>query len=104
MLPPRTIHFGDRGAFWECRTKIASEYLLDGFPSMLVSPLVQRKGKFQWLWKQIVQLYSAANLTFGKDKLPVLSGVARLGHDETGDQYLAGLWRSQIEEQLCWRR
>lgn len=104
MLPPRTIHFGDRGAFWECRTKIASEYLPDGFPNMLVSPLVQRRGKFEHLWNRVVQLYSAANLTFGKDKLPALSGVAKVGHDETGDQYLAGLWRSQIEEQLCWRR
>lgn len=32
MLSPRTIHFSDRGAFWECRTTIASEYLPDGFP------------------------------------------------------------------------
>ncbi|KAE8448134.1 hypothetical protein EG329_009738 [Mollisiaceae sp. DMI_Dod_QoI] len=104
MLPPRTIHFGDRGAFWECRTTIASEYLPDGFPKQLVSPLVRRKGKFEWLWLQIVQIYSAANLTFGKDKLPALSGIASLGHNETGDQYLAGLWRRQVEEQLCWRR
>ncbi|KAE9374152.1 HET-domain-containing protein [Stipitochalara longipes BDJ] len=104
MLPPRTIHFGDRGAFWECRTHLASEYFPDGFSNMLVSPLVKRRGKFEWMWPQIVQLYSAANLTFGKDKLPALSGVARLGHNETGDQYLAGLWRDQIEEQLCWRR
>jgi len=56
------------------------------------------------LWSQIVGLYSAANLTFGKDKLPAISGIARLGHKETGDQYLAGLWRGRIEEQLCWRR
>jgi hypothetical protein len=103
MLPPRTIHFSDRGAFWECRTKIASEFLPDGFPNQLVSPLVRRQGNFEWFWPQIVQLYSAANLTFGKDKLPALSGIARLGHSETGDEYLAGLWRRQIEEQLCWR-
>jgi hypothetical protein len=51
-----------------------------------------------------VRLYSAANLTFGKDKLPALSGVARLGYNETGDQYLAGLWKEQLEEQLCWDR
>jgi hypothetical protein len=30
--------------------------------------------------------------------------VAKLGHNETGDQYLAGLWRLQVDEQLCWRR
>ncbi|KAM3087016.1 hypothetical protein ACMFMG_001125 [Clarireedia jacksonii] len=104
MLPPRTLHFGDRGAFWECRTTIASEFLPDGFPRQLVSPLVRRNkySKFENLWRQIVQLYSAGNLTFGKDKLPALSGIAKLGHSETGDQYLAGLWRKQVEEQLCW--
>jgi hypothetical protein len=66
ILPARTIHFGDRGAFWECRTNITSEYLPDGFLSMLVSPLVRQRGKFERLWKQIVELYSLANLTFGK--------------------------------------
>ncbi|KAF4634273.1 hypothetical protein G7Y89_g3830 [Cudoniella acicularis] len=104
MLPPRTIHFSNRGAFWECRTTIASQHLPDGFPKQLISPLVRRKGKFEWLWPQIVRLYSAANLTFEKDKLPALSGIARVGYNETRDQYLAGLWRGQIEEQLCWRR
>lgn len=103
MLPPRTIHFGDRGAFWECRTSIASEFLPDGFPRQLVSPLVRRKVKFEGHWRQIVYLYSAANLTFGKDRLPALSGIAELGYNENGDQYLAGIWRKQIEEQLCWR-
>jgi len=104
MLSPRTIHFSDRGAFWECRTNIASEYLPDGFPHDLASPLVRQRGKFESLWPQIVQRYSASNLTFEKDKLPALSGIARLGYNETGDQYLAGLWMRQIEEQLCWRR
>ncbi|KFZ02239.1 hypothetical protein V500_00347 [Pseudogymnoascus sp. VKM F-4518 (FW-2643)] len=104
MLASRTIHFGDRGAFWEFRTKIASEYLPDGFPGPLVRPLVSRKWKFQHLWPVIVRLYSAANLTFGKDKLPALSGIAKLGYNETGDQYLAGLWKDKLEEQLCWGR
>ena len=104
MLPPRTIHFGDRGAFWECRTKIASEYLPDGFPGQQVRPLVSQKEEFQYLWPKIVRLYSAANLTFGKDKLPALSGIAKLGYNETGDQYLAGLWKDKLEEQLCWSR
>ncbi|OBT80157.1 hypothetical protein VF21_00677 [Pseudogymnoascus sp. 05NY08] len=104
MLPPRTIHFGDRGAFWECRSTIASEYLPDGFPRKLGRDLVRRNRKLQKHWLDIVRLYSAANLTFGKDKLPALSGIARLGHNETGDLYLAGLWRDKLEEQLCWSR
>ncbi|KFY10911.1 hypothetical protein V492_04782 [Pseudogymnoascus sp. VKM F-4246] len=102
MLPPRTIHFGNRGAFWECRTKLASEYLPDGLTGRLVTTLVMKRKRFKHLWPQIVPMYSEANLTFGKDKLPALSGVARLSHNETGDQYLAGLWRNELELQLCW--
>jgi hypothetical protein len=104
LLPPRTIHFGDRGAFWECKTTLASEYLPDGFPKQLVRPLVRHKIKMEYMWRQIIMLYSAADLSFGKDKLPALSGIARLCHNESEDQYLAGLWRGQIEEQLCWHR
>lgn len=70
ILPPRTIHFGDRGAFWECRSTIASEYLPDGFPNMLVNTLVYSRGEFILTWVHNVELYSAANLTFGKDELP----------------------------------
>ncbi len=109
ILSPRTVHFSDRGAFWECRTTIASEHLPDGYPVYLVFLLVRRTREFadMWcesMWCDIVRLYSAANLTFGKDKLPALSGIARLCHNQTGDQYLAGLWRSKILEQLCWIR
>jgi hypothetical protein len=104
MLSPRTIHFGDRGAFWECRRTIASEYLPHGFPHAFAKTIVKQKKKFHKLWPQLVQLYSAANLTFGKDKLPALSGVARFEYNETGDQYLAGLWRDNLVDQLCWFR
>ena len=37
LLPSRTLHLGDRGAFWECKLKIASEYLPDGFTQRPVS-------------------------------------------------------------------
>ncbi|KAF7935027.1 uncharacterized protein EAE98_003072 [Botrytis deweyae] len=104
VLPPRTIHFGDRGAFWECRSLIASEFFPDGFTESYVRPIVcrRRESGWNWNWCQIVELYSAANLTYGKDKLSALSGIAKLKFDENSDQYLAGMWRKNIEEQLCW--
>ncbi|TGO39312.1 hypothetical protein BHYA_0056g00230 [Botrytis hyacinthi] len=104
VLSPRTIHFGRRGAFWECKSSIASEYFPGGFTESYMPPLVcrRRESERDWQWPQIVELYSAANLTYGKDKLPALSGIAKLLFDENGDQYLAGIWRRKIEEQLCW--
>ena len=106
LLPPRTIHFGNRGAFWECRAKIANEFLPDGFLSEfpdvnLMS--VQSRRYFNFWWTHVVQFYSAANLTFESDKLPAISGVARRCYNETGRRYLAGMWREGLGEQLCWR-
>ena len=107
LLPPRTIHLGDRGAFWECRHKIANEYLPDGFTKRLGSGLLQKMRKLQFLqqwWARVVHLYTSAHLTFARDKLPALSGIARRIHSQKGGQYLAGLWREEnIEAQLCWR-
>jgi hypothetical protein len=106
ILPSRTIHFGHRGAFWECRSKLANEFLPDGFPKMLGSGLNDHRTRsdFDGWWWNVVRLYSAANLTFSRDKLPALSGVARSSYEERGGQYMAGMWRDEdIEAQLCWR-
>jgi hypothetical protein len=52
----------------------------------------------------VVRLFTGADLTFARDKLPALSGIARRIHGQKGGQYLAGLWRDErIEAQLCWR-
>ena len=98
LLPPRTLHLGDRGAFWECRLKIANEYLPDGFTKMLGSGLLRQMRKLQYLqqwWATVVHLYTSAHLTFERDKLPALSGIARRIHSQKGCQYLAGLWREE---------
>jgi len=50
----------------------------------------------------IVKQYPRGRLTFQKDKLVALSGVARRIGSRTGDQYLAGLWRTDLELQLLW--
>jgi hypothetical protein len=107
LLPPRTIHLGDRGAFWECRHTIANEYLPDGFTKRLGSGLLRTMARTEHLqswWAEVVRLFTSADLTFARDKLPALSGIAKRIHGQKGGQYLAGLWRDErIEAQLCWR-
>lgn len=107
ILPPRTIHFGHRGLFWECKTSTANEFLPDGFPKQLVWGITNeriRMGSFVWWWSDLIRLYSAANMTYPSDKLPALSGIARRNHDERGGAYVAGMWLDEdILAQLCWR-
>ncbi|KAK4679738.1 hypothetical protein QC764_206790 [Podospora pseudoanserina] len=55
-------------------------------------------------WGRAVECYTALSLSYPRDKLPALSGVAkqiqrRLRPD---DEYLAGLWRSTLLPDLCW--
>jgi hypothetical protein len=49
-----------------------------------------------------VTLYSRAKLTKHSDKLVALSGLAHAVQRESGDQYVAGLWRKDLEYSLLW--
>ncbi|KAL8704125.1 MAG: hypothetical protein Q9201_002709 [Fulgogasparrea decipioides] len=54
------------------------------------------------LWREIVQSYTMARLTYPSDSLPALSGIAqRLQHTDWGE-YLAGLWSADLARQLTW--
>jgi hypothetical protein len=37
------------------------------------------------------------------DKLPAISRIARIWQENTGDEYLAGLWKSVLLQSLLWR-
>lgn len=53
--------------------------------------------------QEIVSLYSRRGLTFHKDKLPALAGMASRMGNAAGDRYLAGLWESNLLNGLRWR-
>ncbi|KAH8892871.1 hypothetical protein GQ53DRAFT_805782 [Thozetella sp. PMI_491] len=58
-------------------------------------------------WFNMVQNYSARDLTDPEDMLPAIAGLARRFHDLTGTssgQYLAGMWREDLFASLLWRR
>lgn len=106
LLSPRTLHCGNRGLFWECREMMASEFLPapnDNKTWDVRQPLVCRQAtSLAHSWEQTVAKYSGCNLTRSTDKLVALSGVARAVHNETQDEYVVGMWRQDLEYQLCW--
>jgi Heterokaryon incompatibility protein (HET) len=56
-------------------------------------------------WAYIVSAYTYGELTFGSDKLIAFSGLARQSAkvlDFPAEDYLAGIWRSELENQLLW--
>ena len=54
-------------------------------------------------WCNAVETYSACNLSFSKDKLIAISGMAKRMSEEMQCQYLAGLWRKDLEHWLLWK-
>jgi hypothetical protein len=54
-------------------------------------------------WRAIVQQYSACSLTFSTDRLMAVAGLAKAIDDSIGSQYLAGLWRNDLELQPAWK-
>lgn len=107
VLAPRTLHCGDQGFFWECRSLIASEYFPGGFNkthfvqdctvllSKSIDPLL-------W-WNRLKEWYARCDLTRSGDKLVALSGVAHFIQGMTGDRYFAGLWRESLAKEIRWK-
>jgi len=111
LLSPRTLHFCNREIVFECRrtkqcqcgeseiqANIKGDFIrmLDSDPSL--SYHHARVG-----WWTVVQRYTRLGLTFDKDRLSALAGVAgRMKNQQTND-YLAGIWRSSFPYGLLWR-
>ncbi|KAI0127829.1 heterokaryon incompatibility protein-domain-containing protein [Xylariales sp. AK1849] len=104
FLTPRTVHFTAQQLIWECGEKFASET----FPKDMPTPLSTEHSWFRKrknnpnIWVETVSQYSGCALTNEKDKLIAISGISKWLQNKTKDEYLAGLWRKDIEHLLLW--
>ncbi|KAL4897583.1 heterokaryon incompatibility protein-domain-containing protein [Aspergillus ambiguus] len=133
LLSSRTIHYATDQMYWECEKTFVSEDGSFFDPTIFsLNSLVERQclpasehGFRQWGhtsyiegdspqmanlegrrlggWLEHVQKYSQRDLTVSRDKLPALSGLAAIIAARTGDEYLAGVWRDHVLEDLHWR-
>jgi hypothetical protein len=60
-------------------------------------------GRWRGGWLAHIADFCQRNLTNEQDKLSALSGIAKFIAQKTGDQYLAGLWKNHLLEDLYWR-
>jgi hypothetical protein len=54
------------------------------------------------IWSKLVSTYTSLSLTYARDKLSAIAGVARQFHTHTGETYVAGLWATDLVLQLGW--
>ena len=53
-------------------------------------------------WQIMVVEFTARTITFGIDRLPTISALARLMQANPEDEYICGLWRRNIIRNLTW--
>lgn len=104
--------FGDSGLYWECQgcfrdrqRETLYEYIIP-FPLIDDDAILSRltEGCSSKNWGALIQDYTTRSLTFERDRLPALSGLAKLYQQYTKHDYLAGLWRQSLLTDLMWRR
>ena len=114
----RTLHFGLNQVFWECREQSACETFPEGDPNepwMLTAkrPLsdlaeLQPDGYDKVVehfdaWRNILEFYTCASLTFESDRLVAISGLAAEIQNIVRVEYFAGIWNREIPLQLLWK-
>ncbi|CVL08514.1 related to tol protein [Fusarium mangiferae] len=119
VLSHRTLHYSSQQMLFECNEAFRGE---DGLFFQARFDTIHQKGSERDAaaidhesehsiykdallksWYRLVQLYGQRHLSVPADKLPAISGLASIFAERLGDQYLAGLWRSDLVVGLCWQ-
>ncbi|RDL41417.1 uncharacterized protein BP5553_01396 [Venustampulla echinocandica] len=122
-LAKRVLMFGESKFFFDCRTveRVEDTMLCKPRPDWVdtvneiphTGPentlrignggdyLYQQRTPFDH-WQTLCGHYSRRQLTYSKDKLPAISGMANKIAKKVQSDYLAGLWRDHLMHDLFW--
>jgi len=111
ILAPRYLHFLERELAWECRSGASCEchcqcdvVTMGEKKSEIASVLASSNGsKLAFEWRQMIVMYSNLKLTYEKDRLPAIAGIAKLYEEARGSTCHAGIWTDSAEEDLSWQ-
>ncbi|KAH9223973.1 hypothetical protein DL95DRAFT_484808 [Leptodontidium sp. 2 PMI_412] len=123
FLAPRILHFIGTQILWECRENHGIP-LESGMELRNVEPLhriqpffgpvaksllradteVKKNDLLKHWYDDVVPEFSKRVLSYGNDKLPAISGIAKVFQERLKYTYIAGLWLEDIETGLCWFR
>lgn len=107
ILSRRMVHFYEEELVWSCHSQQRCECrLLPGAPvaGTFRRLLADSESGVDLLmeWPHLVTQYTSRDLTFEKDRLPAISGLAALMKEHTKSEYLAGLWTHDLDYMLLW--
>jgi hypothetical protein len=106
VLSPRLLSFGKSQMFYQCR----ESNLCESFPAIdpqsrspyHLKQLYNQELSPSATWANIVRTYGMAALTYERDKMTALAGVAGAMEDILHDRYVVGLWRKHFAIELLW--
>ncbi|KAB5549733.1 heterokaryon incompatibility protein-domain-containing protein, partial [Coniochaeta sp. 2T2.1] len=113
ILSPRMVHFYNEELVWscfglercECRL-MAGTSSFGTFRRLLSTPAPDKptsENNVLVEWPKLVEQFTSKGLTYPKDRLPALSGLATLAHEKTPtSRYLAGMWSADMAYSLLW--
>ncbi|KAF1988425.1 HET-domain-containing protein, partial [Aulographum hederae CBS 113979] len=117
-LSPRTLHFLANHMAWKCLYGWAVEYdgefnpyterrLAEGGVRKAVNPhsYLQRTNvpRQRKEWYNCVEDYIQRDITYNDDRLPAISGIARMVAEQLNYTYRAGLWQEDmVKGGLLW--
>ncbi|RTE70047.1 hypothetical protein BHE90_015562 [Fusarium euwallaceae] len=114
-LSQRILYLGNDQLYWECDHLTASEDdpgadSRDGCREFIHTRSLETsqvseftlKGLHFLSWSRMMKDYSSKALTYDKDRLVAISGLARLRSLLTQEQYIAGIWVNYWHFDLMW--
>ncbi|CAG9985861.1 unnamed protein product [Clonostachys byssicola] len=108
FLSPRTLYFTQHQVFYRCATHdVCESFPADNTPAQLFDetslPSPRSAMKPRDIWARAASIYSSAALTKDTDKVIAIAGLAASLGVRMQDEYLVGLWRSNLVHELLWR-
>jgi len=115
QLGTRILRVGSEEISWQCRKCKRRENMpmdekehniqADGF-SLGSRALDAKRLMGQDLfrgWYVLARDFNSRDISFPADRLPALSGMAKLFRDELNAEYVCGLWKQDLRHGLMWR-
>lgn len=112
ILPPRRLYFFCTQLYYVCRSSEFCEVFPEKVPSQIRSfchiydpPSPSQHDRTYNAfnkWMSLAQEYSMCSFTHPRDKIVALLGLVKVFQRATGDDYVAGLWKSRLSWTLGW--
>lgn len=122
LSSPRTLLYGSRGIYWECRCAQASELhynevakydsknkktwleKLEASAADMSTGAKMYNSNWMSVWRDLLKTYSGCSLTHGTDRLIAVTGLISEVERRTKLKCVIGLWENDLASMALWYR